>query len=135
MIRTYVDANVLILLGQGREALAEKVVALLESGERKFVYSVFLELELLPSPVRLKRSEEVETYKEYFEKGEAIPVSDVCAAAFKVLLDNPQLSMGDALHVAAAYVGDCREIITLEKRKKPIHNLRGVGSLRPVYLD
>jgi hypothetical protein len=65
--RTFLDAGVLIAAYRGERQLRENALRLLADGDRLFVASVFLELELLPKPVYFRNVEEVEFYRAYFE--------------------------------------------------------------------
>jgi hypothetical protein len=49
--RTFLDAGVLIAAYRGERQLRENALRLLADGDRLFVASVFLELELLPKPM------------------------------------------------------------------------------------
>jgi hypothetical protein len=51
MIRTYLDAGVLISAARGKAPLATKALDILDDPNRQFVSSVFLKLEVLPKAV------------------------------------------------------------------------------------
>jgi len=48
MIRTYLDAGVLIAAARGKEPIAIRALEILDDPNRQFVSSIFLRLELLP---------------------------------------------------------------------------------------
>jgi len=63
MIRTYLDAGVLIAAARGKAHLATKALDILDDPNRQFVSSVFLKLEVLPKAVYHKNTSEVEFYE------------------------------------------------------------------------
>ena len=63
MIRTYLDAGVLIAAARGKEPIAIRALEILDDPNRQFVSSIFLRLELLPKPTYFKNSSEVEFYE------------------------------------------------------------------------
>jgi|SRR6185295_3134458 len=127
MIRTYLDAGVLIAAARGKEPIAIRALEILDDPNRQFVSSIFLRLELLPKPTYFKNSSEVEFY-------EAVLDSVVeWAGATDLIVDEDYkeacrfgLAALDALHVAAAASVGADELVTTEGATKPIHRTRSV---------
>ncbi|MBC8164584.1 MAG: hypothetical protein H7Y20_01790 [Bryobacteraceae bacterium] len=119
MIRTYLDSGVLIELERGRNQTALDLVT---DPFRELVITPFQELEVLPSipSARLK------AFKQNWGEiaSDAILFDDL-KTSFAVALDvrktNPEIQAMDALHIAAAHLSHCDELITTERAGKPIH--------------
>lgn len=123
MTRTFLDASVLIAAFRGERHLREAALNLLDDGQRLFVASVFLELEVLPKPVYFRNAEEVRFYRTYFEARvqETAQEMDAVVAIARNEAERCGLGAMDALHLAAARVQDADEFVTSEKRDKPIY--------------
>ena len=67
MIRTYLDAGVLITAARGKAPLATRALDILDDPKRQFVSSVFLKLEVTPKAVYHKKTSEVEFYEAVFD--------------------------------------------------------------------
>jgi predicted nucleic acid-binding protein len=50
--RTFLDASVLIAAARGNDELGTRAMAILDDGDREFVASPFLKLEVLPQPTK-----------------------------------------------------------------------------------
>ena len=124
MIRTYLDAGVLIAAARGKAPLATKALDILDGPNRQFVSSVFLKLEVLPKAVYHKNTSEVEFYETVFDAVTdwAESTDEIIARGYKEALAYG-LSALDALHVAAAVILDADELVTTEKSDKPIHRI------------
>ena len=59
MIRTYVDANLLITAFRGNDAGVAAALQVLDDAQRVFVSSAFLRLEILRKPLFYKRDDEI----------------------------------------------------------------------------
>jgi predicted nucleic acid-binding protein len=127
MIRTYLDAGVLIAAARGKAPLATKALDILDDPNRQFVSSVFLKLEVLPKAVYHKNSSEVEFYEAVFDAVTdwAESNDEIIARGYKEALAYG-LSALDALHVAAAVILDADELVTTEKSDKPIYRTAAV---------
>ncbi|MGH8573786.1 MAG: type II toxin-antitoxin system VapC family toxin [Gammaproteobacteria bacterium] len=127
MIRTYLDAGVLIAAVRGQPAPAHSAYELLEDPEREFVASVFLRLEVLPKAIYQRRTAEVEFYRWYFALvvAWANPVDELVSLAER---DGARygLSALDALHVTAASMLGADELVTTEGLRKSIHRATSV---------
>ena len=59
MIRTYVDANLLITAFRGSDAGVAAAIQVLDDARRVWVSSVFLRLEILRKPLFYQRDDEI----------------------------------------------------------------------------
>jgi hypothetical protein len=69
MIRTYLDAGVLITAARGVAPIALKAMKILDDPNREFASSIFLKLEVLPKAVYYKNEAEAEFYDTFFNIG------------------------------------------------------------------
>ena|GEM_PF-2044772 len=51
MIRTFIDAGVLIVAAHGEDGIAERAIEILKDPNREFASSLFLKLEVLPKAI------------------------------------------------------------------------------------
>lgn len=121
MIRTFVDAGVLIDAARGTSPLAALASDILVNAGRQFVSSNFVRLEVVPKPTYHHRSGELAFCNAFFAAVyEWVPVtSDLVELA---LLRASEFGLGafDALHIAAAEIAMVDELVTAEKPDKPI---------------
>ncbi|OKH30546.1 hypothetical protein NIES2119_30770 [[Phormidium ambiguum] IAM M-71] len=68
MIRTFIDAGVLIYAARSQGEIAEKALQVLEDENREFASSIFLKLEVLPKAIYNKQSSEVKFYETFFDE-------------------------------------------------------------------
>jgi hypothetical protein len=122
---TFIDAGVLIAASRGNTDVARRALEILDDPGRSFVSSAFVQLEVLPKASFHRRKDEVLFYEDYFhnvdhwvEPGEAL-----VTRAFS-LAQEIGLSALDALHGAAALAANAAELVTTEKRSRPIHRLK-----------
>ena len=127
MIRTYLDAGVLIAAARGKAPLATKALDILDDPNRQFVSSVFLKLEVLPKAVYHKNTSEVEFYEAVFDAVTdwAESKDEIIERGYKEALTFGLAAL-DALHVAAAVMLDADELVTTEKSDKPIHRIAAI---------
>ncbi len=127
MTRTYVDAGVLIAVGQADPLAARRAVRVLENPDRTFVASVFLRLEVLPKALYHRNQSEIAFYETFFARvlHWAEPLDHVTALAERVAAGHG-LNALDALHVAAATLLGAEELVTTEGSRKPIHRVTSV---------
>lgn len=127
MIRTDVDAGVLIAAGRGKGPGAVPDLVLLDDPDRVFVSSVFVRLEVLPKAIYHRRQEEAAIDRAFFDRVSAwaMPLDRVVAEAEQEAARSG-LNGLDALHVAAAVVLRADELVTTERSGKPIHRATGV---------
>ena len=58
MIRTFIDANILIAAATGRDALFDRAWAMRDDPERVFLTSAFVRLEMMPKAVYFQHQDE-----------------------------------------------------------------------------
>jgi predicted nucleic acid-binding protein len=127
VIRTYVDAGVLIAAVRGDPNVARSVFELLEDPEREFVASAFVRLEVLPKAIYQQRAAEIAFYHAYFSRVMAwADTSHELAARAEQEAARFGLSALDALHIAAALALAADQLVTTEGPRKPIHRAEGV---------
>jgi predicted nucleic acid-binding protein len=127
VIRTFVDADVLIFAARGIGASAKRAMDVLSNPEREFVSSVFLKLEVLPKAIYHERYAEAKFYQVFFDAVNhwAIPSAKYIDSALE-LAQTYGLSALDALHVTAAQSLDADEFITGEKPSSPLFRVPGI---------
>ena len=123
MIRTFIDAGVLIYAARSQGELAERAFQILEDQNREFASSIFLKLEVLPKAIYNQQNSEVKFYETFFDEVSywAKDLDSIIQAAYK---ESSQFGLGamDALHIAAAVSVGATEFITNEKPEKSIHH-------------
>ncbi len=119
MIRTFIDAGVLIYAARSQGELAERAFQILEDENREFASSIFLKLEVLPKAIYNQQSSEVKFYQAFFDEVSywATELDKIIAAAYK---ESSQFSLGamDALHIVAAISVGATEFLLLMKNQK-----------------
>lgn len=132
MVRTFLDAGILIAAFRAAGPLAAPAAAILNDANREFVTSEFVRLEVLPKPTYLKRSAEVAFHDAYFATAVlSVPITAALAQLAMRRAEMFGLSAVDALHVAAAEIAAADELVTSERTTSPL--LR-VSSIRVVTL-
>lgn len=130
MIRTFVDASILIAAARGQASQAHKAMEILDDPGREFVSSDFVKLEVLPMPVYHGRADEVAFYQVFFASVAQWPsVSDTLSAAALEEACRTGMHALDALHVAAAVAADAAELVIAESPAKPIHRTKSLRVL------
>src|SRR5437868_690445 len=122
MIRTYIDAGVLITAARGIAPIAIKALEVLDDPNREYVSSMFLKLEVLPKAMYYGNEAEVEFYKAFFDAviDWADTLDSIVEEAFREAYSSGLAAM-DALHVACAASLRAEELVTTERAEKPIH--------------
>ena len=126
-VLTFLDAGVLFSVFSAQPGNAARALAVLADPARSFVTSDVLELEVLPKPIYFKRTDQADYYRAYFNNA-ALQVEaskGLLEAAFDAACLYG-LAAVDALHVTAALVAGCHELITTEKQTKPIYRVPGL---------
>lgn len=127
MIRTYLDAGVLIAVARGHPDSAQTARNIMADPERVFVASVFLRLEVLPKAIYQRRAAEVDLYQRYFARVAAwADPSETLTNLAEQEAARSGLNALDALHIAAAQVLGADELVTTEKPRKPLHRTTSV---------
>lgn len=127
MIRTFIDAGVLIVATRGEDEIAERALEILKDPNREFASSVFLKLEVVPKATYNKRTDEVEFYEEFFG-AVTYWANDIERIIQDAYQESCQSGLGamDALHVMAAVSVGATEFITNEKPEKSIHRTNSI---------
>lgn len=68
MIRTFIDAGVLIYAARSEGGIAEKALQILEDEDREFASSIFLKLEVLPKAMYNQQKSEIRFYEAFFQE-------------------------------------------------------------------
>jgi predicted nucleic acid-binding protein len=127
VIRTFIDAGVLIVATRGEDEIAERALEILKDPNREFASSVFLKLEVVPKATYNKRNDEVEFYEEFFGAVTywANDIERIIQDAYQESCQSGLGSM-DALYVMAAVSVGATEFITNEKPEKSIHRTNSI---------
>lgn len=127
MIRTYVDANLLITAFRGNDAGVAAAIQILDDARRVWVSSAFLRLEILRKPLFYQRHDEVRFMEAFFARvNDWVAIDDALVQQALSLAAQHDLGAMDALHIAAALTGQVEEFVTLEKASKPICRVPGL---------
>ena len=122
MIRTFIDAGVLIYAARSQGEIAEKALQILEDENREFASSIFLKLEVLPKAIYNHQKSEVKFYEAFFEEVSywAKDINTIIATAYE---QSSKFGVGamDALHIGAALSVEATEFVTNEKPGRSIH--------------
>lgn len=127
MIRTFIDAGVLIYAARSQGEIAEKALQVLEDENREFASSIFLKLEVLPKAIYNNQSSEVKFYETFFDEVSywANDINAIIETAYEQS-SNFGLGAMDALHIAAALSVGATQFITNEKPEKSIHRTQSI---------
>jgi len=126
LIRTFLDAGILIAAVRGQEDEAARALAILADPERSFVTSDFLRLEVLPKAIYYQRPAEVALYERFFSKARLVPISTALVTQAYTEACTCGLSALDALHVTVAKAGGAEEFITTERPTAPLFRVTGI---------
>lgn len=121
MITTYVDTGVLIEGYRATSPLAGPALAILNDPNREFVTSEFVRLETLPKPIYYQRLIEVAFYSAFFAAAHrVVGITRRLVRLAQQRAETFGLSAVDALHIAAAEIGDAEEFVTTERATSPL---------------
>lgn len=127
MIRTFIDAGVLIYAARSQGDMAEKALQILEDENREFASSIFLKLEVLPKAIYNQQRSEVKFYKAFFDEVSywAKDINSIIETAYE---ESSKFGVGamDALHIASAISVGATEFITNEKLDRSIHRTQSI---------
>lgn len=128
LVRTFLDAGVLISAARGVGKQAERALQIMRDPNREFASSQFLKLEVLPKAIFNKRDLEVAFYEVYFESVAywAVKTDKMLEESYRQAADFGLGAM-DALHIAAALETQSSEFITSEKPSKSIHRTSSIS--------
>ncbi len=134
MIRTFIDAGVLISAATGRDTLFDHAWDILDDPERIFLTSEFVRLEVLPKATYFRHQDELEMYEAFFATVEqTVPLSPALVTQAHLEAQNAGLGALDALHVAAAKMSGAEEFVTTERPTTALFRVEGimVTTIRP----
>jgi len=122
---------VLIAVLRGEPEALSRAIAVLDDPERSFVASDYLLLEVLPKAIYHRRDREAQFYQAFFSRAAiwADSTSRELISLARQQAETYGLSAVDALHVASALSVNAHELVTSEKRTKPIHRVVGLRVL------
>jgi len=127
VIRTFLDAGVLIAAARGGGRIDQRAHAILDDPEREFVTSEYIRMEILPKALYYRQSKEALLYEGFFTIAvQIVPPSVSLMTQAYTEACTFGLSALDALHITAAKVSGAAEFITTEK---PTHTLFRVTGL------
>ena len=121
MLKTFLDAGVLIAAARGSETDRQRGLSILEDPARAFFATAFLYLELLPKAVFNQRHLEKVFYEKYFREAQWMQNFDEIVALARLEAERAGLGAMDALHLAAAHLAGAAEFITTEKPTAPMY--------------
>ncbi len=121
MIKTYVDANVLIAAFRSEHPASGVALALLGAVDRTFVATTYLRLETLRKPLFYQRQDEIEFMETYFASvAQWVQTDDVLVEQALKLAGQLDLGALDALHASAALQARVDTFVTLERPSKAL---------------
>jgi predicted nucleic acid-binding protein len=127
VIRTFVDADVLIYAARGIGGPSAKALQILSDPNREFVASDLLRLEVLPKAHFHNRSLETSFYETYFDAVIAwAACGDRLVSSALELAQKYGLGAMDALHLTAAEIVGAKEFVTAEKPTSPIFRVSSI---------
>ena len=131
LIRTFLDAGVLITAYNARRGVEVEAAQVLGDKNRVFLSSPFIRHEVCPKALFNKRHLEFRFYREYFQR--ATMFNDVRLILERAGREAARSGVGamDSLHLAAAHLLSADEFITTEKPRKSIYR---TSLVKVVYL-
>jgi hypothetical protein len=133
VIRTFVDAGVLISASNAHLSDSQFALRLLAEPSRRILTSVFVRLEVYPKPTFNRYLSQKAFLNDFFTDPTIEWASDLNPLISLAMSQAERYGLAamDSLHVAAALLLETDEFITTEKPSKPIHRVTG---FRVVYL-
>ncbi|MBN3897799.1 MAG: PIN domain-containing protein [Nostoc sp. NOS(2021)] len=124
---SFIDSGVLVAAARSVGELSEKALSILEDSEREFASSVFVKLEVIPKAISNRQTKESEFYETFFSSITywANDLDKIVQDAYQIASQYGLAAM-DALHVAAALSVGAEELVTTEKRTKPMHRVTSI---------
>lgn len=127
MIRTFVDSGILLAGWRGVPKLQIKALTILSDANREFVSSPFIRLELRPKAVYHKNINEVAFYDSFFTSAvEWIDDFPTLISEAAIVGEKYGLNSMDALHIAAAVLGNANEFVTAERTTSPFSRVQNI---------
>jgi len=137
LIRTFIDAGILIAAATGRDALFERAWDIFDGPERVFLTSAFVRLEVFPKALYFHHQGEADWYAMFFtDIAEIVPLSEAFMTQAHVEAEQAGLDALDALHIAAAKLGGAEEFVTTERLTTALFRVVGLKmtTIRPTRL-
>jgi hypothetical protein len=126
-VRTFIDSGVLIAAARGTDEVSKMAFEILDDPDRVFITSDFVRLEVLPKSVFYDKADEADFYRAFFDGAtETVESSHDLVSEAQSEAEKTGLSAVDALHVAAARVGQTEQLVTTEKSTKPLFRVAGM---------
>lgn len=127
MIKTYVDANVLITAYRADDFVSAQAMQLLGASNRVFAASQMVRLETLRKPLFYARQEELD-FMESFYAGvsEWVAMDDDLVVQALQLAAKYDMGAIDAIHIALALRAQVEEFVTMERPSSPICRAPGI---------
>jgi hypothetical protein len=127
VIRTFLDAGVLIAAARGRGVVDRRAYAILDDPQRRFVTSKYIRMEVLPKALYHRQNMEVLLYEQFFSRAaQIVPSSPTLTQHTYTEACTCGLSALDAFHVAAAKFCAAEEFITTERPTTPLFRVTGI---------
>ena len=121
MVRTFLDAGVLIAGARSVGHDRQRALQWLEEPNRVFLTSPFVHLEVVPKAIFFRKQMERSFYDKYFKNAVWFREVDKIEVAAQTEAAKEGLGAMDALHLAAAHLSRADEFITTEKPNKAVH--------------
>jgi len=127
VIRTFLDAGVLIAATRMTGVMGVKALALFNDADRVFVTSDFVRLEVLPKAIYYKRRAEVAFYERFFARAaHIVQYSEPLVRQSYTEACTTGLAALDAFHIVAARASGATEFITTERSTSPLFRVSGL---------
>ena len=127
MIRTFLDASVLIAAVRGTPVPIERALTVMNDPARVLLTSDFVRLEVLPKPLYFRLQAEVDFYEAYFALvTEMVEVAPALVRQAYAEAQQVGLAGMDALHIAAAKASSAEEFITTERPTTALFRVTGI---------
>jgi predicted nucleic acid-binding protein len=121
--RTYLDANVIINALSGDDAVSGAAFSIIDDPERILLVSDYLWLEVRPKMDYHHEVVQAAFVDMIFNAAELIRSDEILIDKAKIIARKYGLSAMDALHAAAAIIGNADELVSFEKLTKPIFRI------------
>ena len=125
-MKTYLDANVLILAFNGSRQASAIAREILNQTHRQYLASDMLRLELLPKTRYFKQQHEEEFYCQYFDIAQIVPTTPAFVERAETTAGEFGLSAVDAIHLLTAIENGADEFVTAEHKDKPLFRTRSI---------
>jgi len=123
LLKSYLDANLILNAFSEDEAIAKKVMRILTDPERDLMVGDYVELETLPKMRYFKKAKQLEFAESVFRRAIYVRSNAAIIHLAHELADTYGLAAMDALHAASAIEGGADELLTFEKPSKPFFRI------------